>query len=489
MKITRPNIRARLSRPAAILRMLLGAFMLAPAMVSAAITEETVFFDLPEALEPDPIPAPTPGLAALPGYPVDPDRLTLVSRIYRPDAALHGDGPFPTVVILHGSGGLWSNDLIANGLISQFEQWGELLAGLGYLAVFPDSYNPRGIQGNFGSRRPHHDPAIDDALCSPNYERPKDVVATLTYLNGRADVDRDKLALIGFSHGAQTGINAVLDVSVDLGSYTVSYIDQQAIPNTDPVQYQNVSTNKQVPSPVRIPQNLPFPKFCAFYYGGGSHFGYHGSASSTAAGRYMFDRRTKVLMFHGTADSLLGVDDPDVTPMTGALFPIKQALASTAQAQALGLTDPLEHHFLLHQVGHSFDLAALADEVDWNTNNESPDQKAKRLCREEVLKWLAFLLKPAPETGISHDPLAPDQVELGFPSNPRLRYRWWTTDDFATWSTLDDHFDGDGQAQMKLIPIHPPGRRFFRLGRLPIPPPFDAPENAGFFRFYPDFDL
>jgi hypothetical protein len=29
---------------------------------------------------------------------------------------------------------------------------------------------------------PHHDPAQDDDLCSPNYKRPKDVVALLEYL-------------------------------------------------------------------------------------------------------------------------------------------------------------------------------------------------------------------------------------------------------------------------------------------------------------------
>ncbi|MCB1133742.1 MAG: dienelactone hydrolase family protein, partial [Verrucomicrobiae bacterium] len=332
--------RNRFRAPWVAAAMLLSGGGLSP----GAISEETVFFDLPEELEPSPIPAPTPAVAALAGYPNDPDQLTLAARLFLPDPAVHGDGPYPAVVVLHGSGGLWSSDIIANGLISQFEQWGEILAGLGYAALFPDSYNPRGIPGNFESKRPHHDPAIDDDLCSPNYERPKDVVAALAYLDGRADIDCENVALIGFSHGAQTGINAIDDISVDLGQYTVSYIGE------------NGTTTKDVPSPVRIPENLPFPKLCAFFYGGGSHFGYHGSASSTAAGRYMFDRRTKVLMFHGTADSLMGVNDPDAVPMTGNLYPIKQALASRAQAQSLGLPDPLQHHYLMHEVGHSFDL-------------------------------------------------------------------------------------------------------------------------------------
>ena len=108
-----------------------------------AFTEETVFFDLPEELEPNPIPSPTAQLSALPGYPADADQLTLLAQIYLPDSTVFGPGPYPTVLIMHGSGGLWSDDDIANGLSSQFEQWGELLADMGYIACFPDSYNPR----------------------------------------------------------------------------------------------------------------------------------------------------------------------------------------------------------------------------------------------------------------------------------------------------------------------------------------------------------
>lgn len=455
----------------------------------AAISEQTVFFDVPLALEPGPIPTPTPALEAIPGYPSNPTRLTLIARLFVPDSAVSGPGPYPAVVILHGSGGLWSNDVITNGLISQFDEWGQLLADLGYLVLLPDSYNPRGIPGGFGSRRPHYDPAIDDHVCSPNYERPKDVVAALTYLVGRTDFDGTNVALMGFSHGAQTGINAVLDVSVNLGQYKVSYIDQVAIPDTDPVQYKEVTVNKNVDSPVRIPNTLPFPKMCAFFYGGGSHYGYHGSASSTAAGRYMFDRRTKVLMFHGTSDSLLGVNDPNALPMAGSLYPIKQALASSAQAQAIGVSDPLRHHFILDHVGHSFDLVQMAAPVDWNTNHESPDQKAKRLCREETLKWIEFTLKPPPPTTLATDSPAPGQVTLEFSSNTRLRYQWFSSADLSGWSAEGTAFDGNGNTSNLQAPLAIPGKGFFKLQLQPIPPPTGAPENAGFFKTYQNFSL
>lgn len=361
------------------------------------------------------------------------------------------------------------------------------MAGSGYLALFTDSYNPRGIPGNFGSRRPHHDPAIDDHVCSPNYERPKDVVAALTWLVDLPAFDGENVALIGFSHGAQTGINAVLDPSVDLGQYTVSYIDEVAVPDTEPVQYEEVSISKQVPSPVRLPMNLPVPKVCAFFYGGGSHYGYHGSASSTAAGRYMFHRDTRALLFHGTEDSLLGVDNASATPpFTGDFYPIKQALASTAQAAAIGVNDPLRLHFLLDRVGHSFDGATLAAEQDWNTPSESADQKAKRLCRPEVFKWLEAFLRPAPGLSIVDGPM-PDPLTLRSGTRAELRYQWEESSDLIVWSGYLGEFAGSGSDTSTDVVKMSPDKRFFRLGWRPNPPPFGALENTGFFLDYADF--
>lgn len=458
---------------------------LAPQTATAAISDEIVFFDLPDALEPNPIPAPTPALAALPGYPQNANQLTLAAQLYTPDPAVSGHGPYPAVLILHGSGGLWSNDVIANGPISHLEEWGELLAGLGYLVLLPDSYNPRGIDGNFGSRRPHYDPNIDDDLCSPNYERPKDVVAALTYLAAHPDFDGENVALMGFSHGAQSAMNAVVDVSVNLGQYTVSYIDLVEIPNTNPKQYQEVTTTKDVASPVRIPDNLPFPKLGLFYYGGGSHYGYHGQASSIAAGRYMIDRRMQALLFHGTDDSLLGVANPNVTPMTGSLFPIKQALSSSAQALALGVADPIKHHFLLHLADHSFDLASIAPQIDWGTPNESPDQRAKRLCREESLKWIEYALKPAPSALLTPGMQA-QEVDLTVPSSQaRFNFQWRYSDDLVAWFDLGSDFDGDGGDAVLAAELGGDGRRFFQLEYAPIAPPLAA--NPGFFRDYTDF--
>ena len=485
------------------------ALSLAPAL-RAAPSIETVFYDMPADLLPAVMPSPTAQLAAVPGYPDDPGRLTFIARLYLPDPDVHGPGPHPVVLFLHGSGGLWSNNSIPasitanNAPASQFRDWGNLLVGLGYAALFPDSYNPRGIAGDFGDRRPHHDADEDDALCSPNYERPKDVVAALEYLVTRAEIDRERVALIGFSHGAQTGMNALLDASVDRGVYDVDYVDLVEDPD-NPGEFVEKSVKKTVPSPVRVPARLPIPRFCAFYYGGGSHYGYHGQASSVVAGRYMMDRRTTAILFHGTGDSLMGITNHTTTPVSGTVYPIKQVLSSAAQAATLGLPNPIVRHYILDRtavhalatarVGHSFDLGsvAIAAEADQDTANESPNQKARRLAREEVLRWLDFKLGPAPALSIAPASAQPTtHIEAAWPTRPRLRYKLERGETLAadSWTDATAEADGTGAPATHVAPNPPAdGRVFFRLRTRPVDMPTAAPEHAGFFKTYADFGL
>ena len=482
-----------------------AANVLSVPKAAAQAVAETVFYDMPGYLMPEDIPAPSAELLAVPGYPDDPARFTLLARLYLPDPNTHGPGPYPVVVFLHGSGGLWPNGntipanmTVNNAPASQFRDWGNLLSGMGYACLFPDSLHPRGLTGSFEGRRPHHDPAQDDAACSPNYERPKDVVAALEYLASRADIALERLALIGFSHGAQTGMNALLDVSVDLGNYEVDFVD--LVDDGQGGQMEQ-TVKKAVPGPVRIPAHLPVPKFCAFYYGGGGHFSYHGQPSSTAAGRYMMDRRTTAILFHGTGDSLLGVSDINATPITGSFFPVKQVLASAAQAAALSLPNPIARHYLLNRtdahepaearVGHSFDLGSvgIAAPEDWDTADESPNQKARRLARDEVLRWLEFKLQPEPVPGLGSHPGDPGQMRVSWQSRARIFYELRSSENLLDWPLAEPGVEGDGS--VLLHDFAPPlsGRRFFKLEYQPVPAPVGAPEHAGFFLSYDDLAL
>ncbi|MAS96737.1 MAG: hypothetical protein CMO55_26395 [Verrucomicrobiales bacterium] len=364
-------------------------------------TPEEVFFPVPANLVSNDHPDPTPELLARPGYAQadSDDVLTLVGFVYKPEEADDND-VLPAVILLHGSSGLWSSSDMDNGVSFQYREWAEELTDLGYLVLMADSYHPRGISGGFGGRRPHFDPSLDDSSCSPNYERPKDVVAALQYLASRGDVDTNHIGILSFSQGAQTALNAVLDPTIDLSPYEETYIDQGG------------STTHQVDSPIRIPNGTPFPKVVAAYYPGCGFFNYHGSPNNTAEGRYMPDTRTKVIMFHGTEDSLMGVDDPDATPLTGDLFPSKLVTASRAHANANGFADPFIHHYLFDHADHSFDnySVKIEPEVNWGTDEESPDEAAKRIARRETLKQFAWFLK-----GI------PIPVTPAFPSLPNVK--------------------------------------------------------------------
>ncbi|WP_146848544.1 dienelactone hydrolase family protein [Brevifollis gellanilyticus] len=436
---------------------------------------ETVFFDVPANLAVTPNPTPSTQLSAVAGYPVETDRLTLVALLYHPNALIHGPGPYPTVIILHGSGGMWQSDTIASGAKTALRRWGERLAERGFLCLMPDSFNPRGIPGNYSSRRPHHDSTIDDSVCSPNYERPKDVVAALTFLQTRTDVDFENIGLLGFSHGSQTGLNAVLDPSVNLGNYTVDYTNAEG-----------ASVKLAVPAPVRIPAALPFPRVGIFYYPGCGHFSYHGSPSSTAAGRYMPDRRMQVVMYHGTNDSLLGVSDPNASPKTGSLSPIKFTLASGAQAATLNLPNPFVQHHLFDLVNHSFDETTIEAQANWNTGLESADEKANRLARDETLKWLEFRLRrhgltPAP------DPNIPGGLLVSWTGRDQLRYRHQTSVDLVNWTQQGADIIGSGAALQQTVVLPPEKRSFHRLIFDPVPAPVNDVLYQSFFLEYADF--
>lgn len=452
--------------------LLLWALFLWPLIEASPPPYNVVYFDLPDVLEPVPIPSPTPDLAALPGYPLDPNRLTLAGVVYQPDPLIHGSGPYPAILVLHGSGGLWSSDLIANGPALQFRDWAEVLSERGYLCLMPDSFNPRGIPADFKNRRPHHDPTIDDVLCSPNYERPKDVVAALQYLASRTDVDPGRIGMLAFSHGAQAGLNVLMDRSVNKSPYTVRYIDAT-----------NTTVSLPVPDPIQIPPTLPFPKVFACYYPGCGHYGYHGSSSSIAANRYMPDQDGKVVMFHGTLDSLLGVDDPDLTPMTGNLYPIKFVESSQLQADALGIANPFAHHLIFDQADHSFDNSTIEPEANWNTSDEEADEKAKRLARDESLKWFAYCLKP-------HHPnadLSSGVAKVSWHGQDGINYQVLRSSDLVAWTPEGTPLLGTDGALEHEVTLLPNTDAFFKLEYSAPPPPLSAPENSGYFRSYGDF--
>lgn len=111
------------------------------------------------------------------------DSVRRYDRLDLPD----GTGPFPALVLLHScSGPSGRDDLWAE----QFRQWG-------YLVLRVNSFAPRGLKSVCGG-----------GLFSPQ-ERVPDVLAALTYLRARSDVDPTRIAMAGWSHGGSTVLMTV----------------------------------------------------------------------------------------------------------------------------------------------------------------------------------------------------------------------------------------------------------------------------------------
>ena len=116
------------------------------------------------------------------------DGTTLTARLFRPE----GSGPFAAVVMLHGCGGLVSS----KGEISpRKKMWAEIFAGMGFVALLPDSFRSRG-HGSLCK--------VKDRPVLPNRERPYDAYGALQWLQAQPYVRPDKVALVGWSNGAMT---------------------------------------------------------------------------------------------------------------------------------------------------------------------------------------------------------------------------------------------------------------------------------------------
>jgi len=100
-----------------------------------------------------------------------------------------GDGPFPAIVLVH----------TCAGVNPHTDVWGKLLSSWGYVVVAPDSFGPRGHAGGVCAR---------GTLVSGS-ERVTDVAGALDYLNAQPFVQKNRIGLIGHSHGGWTAVRAV----------------------------------------------------------------------------------------------------------------------------------------------------------------------------------------------------------------------------------------------------------------------------------------
>lgn len=110
----------------------------------------------------------------------------LHAELYRPA----GNGPFPTIVAMHGCNGLRD---AAGRTRPLYADWGERLAAQGMAVLFPDSYGSRGL----GSQC-----RVRNRTVQPYRERVADAQAARHWLQMQDWVQKDRVGLLGWSNGA-----------------------------------------------------------------------------------------------------------------------------------------------------------------------------------------------------------------------------------------------------------------------------------------------
>ena len=108
----------------------------------------------------------------------------------------------PAVVTLHGCGGMYSTLASRKDQLSMRHQnMADLLVSQGYIALYPDSFRSRGVEQICTERLSSRSVHVTD--------RVNDVIAAAAYLRGRPDVDPERIALLGWSHGAMTTLSSI----------------------------------------------------------------------------------------------------------------------------------------------------------------------------------------------------------------------------------------------------------------------------------------
>jgi dienelactone hydrolase len=101
-----------------------------------------------------------------------------------------GKGPFPAVIMLHG----------CNGPFPAPPRWAYRLTGWGYAVLMPDSMTPRGVTNVC-------DPADQPKVTA--WDRVGDIGAAAYWLRTQPQIDPNRIAVLGFSHGGATAALAV----------------------------------------------------------------------------------------------------------------------------------------------------------------------------------------------------------------------------------------------------------------------------------------
>jgi dienelactone hydrolase len=122
-------------------------------------------------------------------------KVTLHAQLFKPD----GDGPFPTVIALHGCDGLGGH---SESVQPRYRDWAEQLLKAGHAVLLPDSYGSREIGPQCQIRE-------RERRVQARRERVADITASRQWLAQQSWVARDRISLVGWANGASALLWAV----------------------------------------------------------------------------------------------------------------------------------------------------------------------------------------------------------------------------------------------------------------------------------------
>jgi len=117
----------------------------------------------------------------------------LHAQLYKPE----GDGPFPTVIALHGCGGLTGQ---SEPVQPRYRDWAEQLLNAGNAVLLPDSY---------GSRELGPQCRVKERRVLARRERVADITASRQWLVQQPWAARHRISLMGWADGASALLWAV----------------------------------------------------------------------------------------------------------------------------------------------------------------------------------------------------------------------------------------------------------------------------------------
>jgi dienelactone hydrolase len=335
------------------------------------------------------------------------DGKALNIRVFRPTTG----GPYPAVIVMHGSTGMWSNQVPNSTILSNLDTWAKWFKDNGFVAMFVDSYTNR-LPGtapanqNFQNRRPAVDSATDDAACSPTTLRPNDAYKARSWLVTNAvaqKVNINRIGLMGFSQGAETVLSAVVDESVITNKANVALTaGGTAKWAQERLELNGTKTMVAKSAPNFHPAGQQHFNVVVAYYPGCGFYSYWGKLSAATINEYM--PHCPTLVMHGSADNLWGTGaTPKNFVEKSRLQAINQGLATdpiNAQLQSWvnttysgkGITtvanavNPMTH-VLFPNAHHSFDLYPSSPAT------AAEDGTAKTYARNIAQSWLMTYLK------------------------------------------------------------------------------------------------